>query len=537
MGRHDPQKDLFNYHVDLDKRVRSNHRLRRIAQKVDFAFVREEVKQLYGRNGNESIDPEIILKMIFLLFYDNVASERELMETIVERMDYLWFLGYGLDDAIPDHSVLSKARKRWGAEVFASFFIRVVQQCVEAGLVDGQKIHVDSSLIDANASKDSVLKGSPELIAALKQAYQAQEMKLEDSSTSPYYQAVNDTLMSKTDPDAAMVRRSGDTARPRYHHHRVVDDAEGVITAVETTPGSIAENKKLMDVVQQHEQNTQKAVQTVVADHKYGSAENYVAGQQAGWTTHMGDVLGKQNHADKQTGIFPESAFTYRPEDNTYLCPAGQVMKPRRLHWFKRTWEYQLPKQVCAACVRRSQCTRAKVNGRTIQRHEHQELLDRARQQAHSPQARKDRQRRQVIIEHSFADAANNHGFKRSRWRRLWRQQIQDYLIAAIQNIRILLRRAGKDASAGAAALKIIPLEANSMVFSLLTTPSRVITGHIRSIASLTTSSSCQSMMGNFLPTLKNLHFGQHALFFMQFWVDGAERLGQCSCHGTTASH
>ena len=28
--------------------------------------------------------------MIFLLFYDNVASERELMETIVERMDYLW---------------------------------------------------------------------------------------------------------------------------------------------------------------------------------------------------------------------------------------------------------------------------------------------------------------------------------------------------------------------------------------------------------------------------------------------------------------
>ena len=44
-------------------------------------------------------------------------------------------------------------------------------------------------------------------------------------------------------------------------------------------------------------------------------------------------------------------------------------------------------------------------------------------------------------MECSFADAANNHGFKRSRWRRLWRQQIQDYLIAAIQNIRICLAR------------------------------------------------------------------------------------------------
>jgi hypothetical protein len=42
-------------------------------------------------------------------------------------------------------------------------------------------------------------------------------------------------------------------------------------------------------------------------------------------------------------------------------------------------------------------------------------------------------------VEQSFADAANNHHFKRARWRRLWRQQIQDYLIAAIQNMRILL--------------------------------------------------------------------------------------------------
>ena len=42
-------------------------------------------------------------------------------------------------------------------------------------------------------------------------------------------------------------------------------------------------------------------------------------------------------------------------------------------------------------------------------------------------------------MERSFADATNNHHFKRARWRRLWRQQIQDYLIAAIQNVRILL--------------------------------------------------------------------------------------------------
>ena len=95
---------------------------------------------------------------MFLLFWDDIRSERELMQILPERLDYLWFLGYSLDDEIPNHSVLSKARKRWGLEVFESLFIRSVSQCVESGLVDGSKLHMDGSLVDADASKDSVVK-------------------------------------------------------------------------------------------------------------------------------------------------------------------------------------------------------------------------------------------------------------------------------------------------------------------------------------------------------------------------------------------
>jgi hypothetical protein len=74
------------------------------------------------------------------------------------------------------------------------------------------------------------------------------------------------------------------------------------------------------------------------------------------------------------------------------------------------------------------------------------------RAQAHSAAAKRDRQRRQYLVEGSFADAANNHGFKQARWRRLWRQQTQDYLIAAIQNIRILLARVVLRTAASTAA-------------------------------------------------------------------------------------
>ena len=451
MGSQQPQKELFSYQIDLDRRVRSDHPLRRIREVIDFGFVRAEVAACYSANGNESVDPAVILKMMFLLFFDNVASERELMRIIPERLDYLWFLGYGLEASIPDHSVLSKARARWGHEAFEKFFVRTVGQCVAAGLVDGGKIHVDSSLNEANASCDSVVNASPELIAALKTAYQATASKLADASTPASYEAVNDRVVSTTDPDAAVVRKGAQPSRPRYHHHRAVDEAHGVITAVETTPGSIAENKRLLPLVRQHETNTGQSTQTVVGDHKYGTVENFVACQQQGIRTHLGDARAKQHHA-RSEGIFPDSAFTYDARTNTYRCPAGQRMPPRRLHPSKRTWEYQLPKTVCAACALRAQCTRAIAYGRTIHRHEHQELLDRARQQAHSAAARRDRQRRQHLAEVSFADAANHHGFKRARWRRLWRVQIQDWLIAAIQNVKILLKhRLPPVASAGAA--------------------------------------------------------------------------------------
>lgn len=263
----------------------------------------------------------------------------------------------------------------------------------------------------------------------------------------------NTNSVSVFSKQAQWCARVGESARPRYHHHRVVDDAHAVITAIETTPGTIAENKKLLDLVEQHNQNTQQQAAVVVADHKYGTVENYVACQQLGLETHLGDVLSKQNHTHQRAGIFTETDFTYQPQDNTYLCPSGQVMQARRLHPQKRTWEYSLPTGTCAGCALREKCTRSKT-GRTLQRHEHQELLDQARKQAHSREARKSRQRRQIILEGSFADAANNHGFKRARWRRLWRQEIQDWLIAGIQNIRILLcRSSGKPSAAQVLAL------------------------------------------------------------------------------------
>lgn len=81
------QNKLFYTKLNLEQRIRSNHILRKVSKYIDFDFVYNEVKNIYGANGNVSVPPPVILKMMFLLIFYNVRSERELMDTVPERLD------------------------------------------------------------------------------------------------------------------------------------------------------------------------------------------------------------------------------------------------------------------------------------------------------------------------------------------------------------------------------------------------------------------------------------------------------------------
>lgn len=87
MGKQNLENELFAYNVNLAGRVSEDHKLRKVKEFIDFLFVRDEVKEFYGQNGNVSVDPVVIMKMMFLMFFDAVKSERELMEIIPYRID------------------------------------------------------------------------------------------------------------------------------------------------------------------------------------------------------------------------------------------------------------------------------------------------------------------------------------------------------------------------------------------------------------------------------------------------------------------
>lgn len=436
MGKHEGQKELFSYQVDLDRRVHEGHPLRRVNQAVDFAFAREAVAHTYGSNGNVSVDPVVLVKLMFLLFSENVRSERELVRRLPERLDWLWFLGFGLEDEVPDHSVLSKARARWGGDLFEELFVRTVRQCVEAGLVDGTKVHVDGSLIDADASRDSVVKADAATVARIKAAYAVQERKLDETKPPSARSETNRQLVSTTDPDAPCVSKGpqSGTARPRYKHHRMIDDRHGVITAVATTPGDVAEPAQVEPLLAQHESNTGAEVGALVADRGYGTVAAYCDLVEQGIRPHMSPM---QPAGHKSEGLFTKDDFDYDAQADVYVCPAGQPLKPKRTHQRRQMTDYVADKKACAQCALRAQCTKGKL-GRSVARHWREESLAIGLAFARLPEAQADRRRRRHLMEGSFAQGANLHHFKRARWRRLWRQQIQDWLIAAVQNIALL---------------------------------------------------------------------------------------------------
>jgi len=452
MGRESaPQSSLFYTGINLDKRVRSDHVLRKVARLVDFDFVYGEVKESYGYNGNVSVPPPMILKLMLLLVLYNVRSERELMATLAERLDWLWFLGLDLDSEIPDHSVLSKARKRWGVELFRRFFERIVWQCVESGLVDGRKLFCDSSLIEADASCNSVVDTQGlerylnpayrELEARLEAQEEQEEDKDDPQDSSPRQNVVNQRYTSTTDSDASVVRKGQGKAKLHYQTHRGIDGAYGVITATMIGPGDENEAHRLADLIEAHHDNSQRNAEVVVADSKYGTTANFLECYDRGVLAHIPVLKQTQDQQERRRRIFPESLFVYDPQTDTYTCPAGQSLR-RRKHWVERqAFEYVTARGVCQQCRLRVQCTRSQSAGRTLKRHERQEILDNLRAQAQSRSAKRDIQIRQHFMERSFAQGTR-FGLKRARWRGQWRVQIQDYLIAVVQNIQLLVAHA-----------------------------------------------------------------------------------------------
>src|SRR5579859_2839575 len=161
MGRRSQgQRQLF-YQFSLDEAVPDDHLVRKINVLLDLSWVYGELAPYYSDIGRPSIDPELMIRMLIIGYVFAIRSERQICREVQVNLAYRWFCNLGLEDAIPDHSAFSRARNERFREsdIFRRVFERVVESCIEAGLVGGEGFAVDASLIEADANRQRSIPG------------------------------------------------------------------------------------------------------------------------------------------------------------------------------------------------------------------------------------------------------------------------------------------------------------------------------------------------------------------------------------------
>ena len=450
------------YRFSLEAQIPEDHLLRRVAAAVDCGFVRRLTARFYSHTGRPGIDPEEVRL--------HLASR--------------WFLGYDLDEATPDHSVLSKARARFGLPVYQAFFTEVVRQCERAGLVRGDELYVDSTLVQANAGLSSagaralvaqlpgaagyieaVWQENPEPAASTGHTEAPSEPATGTPPPGPHAGAetsgcglhvagpadvpngtqglVNELVVSRTDPDAGLVRREGVPSGFYHKVHLGVDGGRArVITAVEVTPGEVADEHLLDRLRKEHTGTTGRTVTEIVADTKYGTHANYTQLEQQGIRACIPPH--RKPHA---RGAFTGDRFVYDAAADRYRCPAGQDLTR---HGYVRTTTtgteggiiYRAKPQACGACPLKPACCGAAAV-RTLTRPNDGGLRDRVVAYLRTRRGRRRMRRRSAWVETANAELKDRHGLRRAQFRGRDRVLIQALGAAGAYDVKKLAQLCG----------------------------------------------------------------------------------------------
>ena len=442
------------YQVTLESLVPSDHLVRRLAKVVELRWVRAATAEHYSNTGKPSIDPVVIAKMMIVGFLYNINSERQLMREIQVNLAYRWYLGYDLDETIPNHSVLSKARRRLGQDFFERLFTSVLQLCQQSGLVDGSNVLIDSTLVKGNASVESVtaLKYSPaQYFQQLDSNCQSDDATVQKhdelGSNRPGNNRLCDQKHSTTDPDATLARK-GKTTVLGYKTHVCADSHKGVITAVTVSTAVADDTSAVPELLDKHQEALDEMPQRMVADGAYGSQDCLAYVQNRGIET----VIKKRSGGNRHGG-YDKSSFVYDEAADVFKCPEGAKLRRIRTDIKKNKAHYRCNAEHCDCCVQRAACLGEKstAKARTVTRFDNK-YENRAQAACSSSLGRKLLKIRHTLLEGLFGQGKNYHGLGRARWRGLDNMLIQSLVIATVLNVKKLLSSSRRTASSVAAS-------------------------------------------------------------------------------------
>jgi transposase len=382
--------------------------------------------------GRPPYAPGDLLRLYLYGYLNRVRSSRRLEAEAQRNLEVLWLLR----KLTPDFKTIADFRKDNGPAIKA-----VCRQftllCRKLELFGGELVAIDGSKFAAQNAKgrnfsqkklkallEEIDKKIEGYLGALSEADQAEEPGGGHAVSARELQAKigtlkdrrgryrellegleqsGDTQVSLSDPDSrAMSQGAGVTVR--YNVQAAVDAKHSLIVETDVT-NTTSDSGELggMAIKAQEALGVEKLA--VVADKGYYNGREILACESVGITAYVAKPLTSANTAQ---GLYGKESFTYQPERNLYVCPAGRELtyrfstheKGRPIHYYRAS--------DCQSCELRKRCTRNQAN-RTITRLAFEEIQEAmaVRVKAH-PQIM---QRRKAIIEHCFGTIKRTLGY------------------------------------------------------------------------------------------------------------------------------
>lgn len=446
--RQEAQAALF-YEFSLEEHVPQDHLLRSIDRFVDLRSIRAHLADFYSHTGRPSIDPELLIRMLIVGYCFGIRSERRLCEEVHLNLAYRWFCRLDLADRVPHHSSFSKNRhgRFRESELLRHLFETTVARCIAEGLVSGQRLAVDASLIEADANKQySAAKEEWDIARIDADAAPRAVREYLDTLDEAAFGAatsVEPKFTSYSDPASQWTAARKGPAFFAYSDNYLIDTDYGVIVDVEATRSiRQAEVGSTKTMLKRTKERFDLDPERLIADTAYGS------GPMLGWLVdekiapHI-PVIDKAGRTD---GTWSRADFEWDAKNNQYICPEGEALKqfrrnysdPNRGPTGKGVAKYQALKNTCQACPSKPKCC-PNADARKITREEHEDARDIARAIAKTPQYKISVKLRKKV-EMLFAHLKRILGLGRLRLRGPCGANDEFLLAATAQNLRKLAK-------------------------------------------------------------------------------------------------
>ena len=222
-------------------------RLQSVLVEADFdAFAEATCKPYYAaRMGAPSVPPGRYFRMHLVGYFEGIDSERGLEWRCSDSLSLREFLRLESRARVPDHSWLSKTRSRLPHEAHQAVFDWVLARIAEAGLIEGARIGVDASTMEANAALRSIVRrdsgeGYREMLERLAAQSGIETPTAEDlvrlDRARKGKKLSNEDWVSKSDPEAKIAKMKDGTTHLAYKPEHAVDLDTGAVVAAALHP-------------------------------------------------------------------------------------------------------------------------------------------------------------------------------------------------------------------------------------------------------------------------------------------------------------